>query len=304
MKNQLAAGEFVAGVSVPLPTPAQQLARLQDQQALRLRHLGAVCRPGDRARRRRGAAARASPSAAWRRSSSAPAAPRPPSSASRGPRPRSRPRCSALDGDFTPLSDLRASADYRRQVARGLLQAAVAGNAARTQPLAQASVWATRYGQRLRREARSHEPDHRRPLRHDASRTAPPPRVVGRDHAHESAHLHVAGSATYIDDLPELAGTLHAALGLSPLAHGRLKGIRLDALRALPGVVRRDRGRAHPRRKRVRPDRARRPDPGQRRGALPGPAGVRGDRAARAMRRGAPRRGPRSSSTSSRCRRC
>jgi xanthine dehydrogenase large subunit len=61
--------------------------------------------------------------------------------------------------------------------------------------------------------------------------------VVGRDHAHESAHLHVAGSATYIDDLPELAGTLHAALGLSPLAHGRLKGIRLDALRALPGVV-------------------------------------------------------------------
>jgi xanthine dehydrogenase large subunit len=61
--------------------------------------------------------------------------------------------------------------------------------------------------------------------------------VVGRDHAHESAHLHVAGSATYIDDLPELAGTLHAALGLSPLAHGRLKGIRLNALRAQPGVV-------------------------------------------------------------------
>nr|MCU0921684.1 molybdopterin-dependent oxidoreductase [Burkholderiaceae bacterium] len=61
--------------------------------------------------------------------------------------------------------------------------------------------------------------------------------VIGRDHAHESAHLHVAGTATYIDDLPELAGTLHAALGLSPLAHGRLKGIKLDALRALPGVV-------------------------------------------------------------------
>ena len=70
-------------------------------------------------------------------------------------------------------------------------------------------------------------------VRHDQRRAA----SVGRDHAHESAHLHVAGSATYIDDLPELAGTLHAALGLSPLAHGRLKGIDLDALRALPGVV-------------------------------------------------------------------
>jgi xanthine dehydrogenase large subunit len=61
--------------------------------------------------------------------------------------------------------------------------------------------------------------------------------AVGKDHAHDSAHLHVAGTAAYIDDLPELAGTLHAALGLSPVAHGRLKGIRFDALRALPGVV-------------------------------------------------------------------
>jgi len=70
-----------------------------------------------------------------------------------------------------------------------------------------------------------------------ATAAQPGTAVVGRDHVHESAHLHVAGSATYVDDLPELAGTLHAALGLSPVAHGRLKGIRLDALRALPGVV-------------------------------------------------------------------
>jgi xanthine dehydrogenase large subunit len=61
--------------------------------------------------------------------------------------------------------------------------------------------------------------------------------AVGKNHAHESAHLHVAGSATYIDDLPELAGTLHAALGLSPLARGRLKSVKLDALRTMPGVV-------------------------------------------------------------------
>ncbi|RZU02445.1 xanthine dehydrogenase molybdopterin binding subunit [Rivibacter subsaxonicus] len=60
---------------------------------------------------------------------------------------------------------------------------------------------------------------------------------VGKALPHESAALHVAGEASYIDDLPELAGTLHAALGLSPLAHGRLLGIDLEALRALPGVV-------------------------------------------------------------------
>ncbi len=60
---------------------------------------------------------------------------------------------------------------------------------------------------------------------------------VGRDRAHESAHLHVAGAATYIDDMPELDGTLHAALGLSPMAHGRLLAIDVAGLRALPGVV-------------------------------------------------------------------
>jgi len=60
---------------------------------------------------------------------------------------------------------------------------------------------------------------------------------AGRARPHESAHLHVAGAAPYIDDLPELAGTLHAALGLSPVAHGVLKTIDVETLRALPGVV-------------------------------------------------------------------
>lgn len=60
---------------------------------------------------------------------------------------------------------------------------------------------------------------------------------VGVGRPHESAHLHVAGEAPYVDDLLELAGTLHCALGLSPVAHGVLKGMALDALRAVPGVV-------------------------------------------------------------------
>ncbi|MES2717688.1 MAG: xanthine dehydrogenase molybdopterin binding subunit [Pseudomonadota bacterium] len=65
----------------------------------------------------------------------------------------------------------------------------------------------------------------------------PDGRQVGISRPHESAHLHVAGAAPYIDDLPELAGTLHAALGLSPVAHGTLRGIDLGQLRAQPGVV-------------------------------------------------------------------
>jgi len=61
--------------------------------------------------------------------------------------------------------------------------------------------------------------------------------VVGRGLPHESAAGHVTGTAPYTDDLPEFAGTLHAALGLSPLAHGTLHGIDVAALKALPGVV-------------------------------------------------------------------
>ncbi|MBV8503030.1 MAG: xanthine dehydrogenase molybdopterin binding subunit, partial [Paucibacter sp.] len=60
---------------------------------------------------------------------------------------------------------------------------------------------------------------------------------VGKNLPHESALLHVTGEATYVDDIPEAQGTLHAALGLSPIAHGRLLGIDLDLLRAQPGVV-------------------------------------------------------------------
>ncbi len=60
---------------------------------------------------------------------------------------------------------------------------------------------------------------------------------VGIGRPHESAALHVTGSAPYVDDLPELAGTLHCALGLSPVAAGRLLEIDLDAVRAMPGVV-------------------------------------------------------------------
>jgi xanthine dehydrogenase large subunit len=40
-----------------------------------------------------------------------------------------------------------------------------------------------------------------------------------------------------VDDLPELTGTLHAALGLSPVARGRLQALDLHAIRLMPGVV-------------------------------------------------------------------
>ncbi|NHZ39837.1 xanthine dehydrogenase molybdopterin binding subunit [Massilia aquatica] len=60
---------------------------------------------------------------------------------------------------------------------------------------------------------------------------------VGVSRAHESAALHVLGQATYTDDIPEVQGTLHAALGLSSKAHANISAIDLDAVRASVGVV-------------------------------------------------------------------
>jgi xanthine dehydrogenase large subunit len=65
-----------------------------------------------------------------------------------------------------------------------------------------------------------------------ARETAPGQSVV-----HESAALHVAGEATYVDDIPELAGTAYIALGTSQQAHARIVSLDLDAVRAAPGVI-------------------------------------------------------------------
>jgi xanthine dehydrogenase large subunit len=66
----------------------------------------------------------------------------------------------------------------------------------------------------------------------EASRTS-----IGATLPHDSAHLHVAGEAAYIDDIVEPRGTLHAALGKSEKAHARVLGIDLTAVRAAPDVV-------------------------------------------------------------------
>ncbi|HEX8239526.1 MAG TPA: xanthine dehydrogenase molybdopterin binding subunit [Allosphingosinicella sp.] len=61
--------------------------------------------------------------------------------------------------------------------------------------------------------------------------------AVHRPLPHDSADLHVAGAAAYVDDLPEAPGTLHLAFGLAADGHARLTGLDLTAVRAGPGVV-------------------------------------------------------------------
>lgn len=57
------------------------------------------------------------------------------------------------------------------------------------------------------------------------------------DTPQDSAHLHVTGTASYVDDIAEPAGCLHAALGLAPTARGPITALDLSAVRNAPGVV-------------------------------------------------------------------
>jgi xanthine dehydrogenase large subunit len=60
--------------------------------------------------------------------------------------------------------------------------------------------------------------------------------ATGTSHYHESARAQVAGGATYVDDIAEVKGTLHAAPILSNVAHGKLLGVDTAEALKMPGV--------------------------------------------------------------------
>ncbi|MDJ0391401.1 xanthine dehydrogenase molybdopterin binding subunit [Roseomonas sp. E05] len=71
----------------------------------------------------------------------------------------------------------------------------------------------------------------------DGSSPAPSRSGMGAALRQDSALKHCTGEARFLDDLPEPPGTLHAALALSPVAHGVLAPLDLAPARAVPGVV-------------------------------------------------------------------
>jgi xanthine dehydrogenase large subunit len=61
--------------------------------------------------------------------------------------------------------------------------------------------------------------------------------TVGKPLAHDSARLHVSGTAAYTDDLPEPRNLLHVAVGMSSKAHARIRGIDFTRVLAAEGVA-------------------------------------------------------------------
>lgn len=61
--------------------------------------------------------------------------------------------------------------------------------------------------------------------------------VAHSETIHDSAIKHVTGRAEYTDDLAEPHGLIHAYLGLSQCAHGRITGMDFTETLAAPGVI-------------------------------------------------------------------
>ncbi|UJR09845.1 hypothetical protein I4U23_014070 [Adineta vaga] len=62
-------------------------------------------------------------------------------------------------------------------------------------------------------------------------------RIVGKSLIHRSAYLQTTGEAKYIDDMPSLPNTLHAALVLSTQPHAKIINIDLSSALNVPGYV-------------------------------------------------------------------
>ena len=59
---------------------------------------------------------------------------------------------------------------------------------------------------------------------------------LGKPSPHDSAVLHVTGRAHYVDDRPHQRGQLVAFIVGSPMAHGELIELSVDAALETPGV--------------------------------------------------------------------
>ncbi|RKH46627.1 xanthine dehydrogenase molybdopterin binding subunit [Corallococcus sicarius] len=118
-----------------------------------------------------------------------------------------------LVSEFSPITDLRGSADYRRGLVVSLLEKFASGE-------------------------RSPVLDARPRFVTGAPASTPEPAAdTGRELRHESALGHVTGSAQYVDDLAQRRPMLTVWPVMSPHAHARI--LRRDASPALkvPGVV-------------------------------------------------------------------
>lgn len=74
-------------------------------------------------------------------------------------------------------------------------------------------------------------------LQDEISRIATRQQAIRSSVPDEASIHHVSGQATFVDDLPDMAGTLHIAVGLAPIARGQITRLDLEHVAARSDVV-------------------------------------------------------------------
>ena len=127
----------------------------------------------------------------------------------------------ALNQDFTPITDLRASADYRMGVSKNLLTRLFIeiGNS-------DTNIRVSRYA--TSGQSTVSFPSNKHLDNKD---------TVGMQVPHDSATKHVSGKAVYTDDHPAYENMLYACIGFSKHARAKITSIDLKAVLESDGVV-------------------------------------------------------------------
>ncbi len=138
--------------------------------------------------------------------------------------------CEAAAGeftnDFTPITDMRASAAYRMEIAGNLLRRYFRET---EQPLCLTrlvGVDATIAGARTDSAIRT-----------EAAATDDISGAVRASRRHDSGHKHVAGEAVFVDDIVAPNGMLNVYVAMSERAHARIIAMDLSAVETAPGVA-------------------------------------------------------------------
>jgi xanthine dehydrogenase large subunit len=127
--------------------------------------------------------------------------------------------------DFTPISDMRASAGYRMAVARNLMRRYFLETQLTPAETRLVGAGAEIGGARLPSSLGAH-----------AEAPDGVPGGVRATRRHDSGHKHVAGEAVFVDDITAPAGALQVYVAMSDRAHARIKSMDLSQVAAAPGV--------------------------------------------------------------------
>jgi len=133
---------------------------------------------------------------------------------------------SSLAKDFTPITDMRATAGYRMKAAKNLFSKFIK-ETSETKKLLRLVGRGAVFDQQIYQ--------HQTWNGHQPAKTITG--GISSPQHHESSQKHVTGEAIFVDDIPTPKKTLEVFIAISNKAHAKIRRMDLDKVNKTPGVV-------------------------------------------------------------------